>query len=271
VGYSANTTDRTLLFYDGQQILWEKADSAAYPYVYVYGIGIDEPLMRYENDTKVFFHFNQLGSVTSLTDSSGNILERYDYDAYGQVTVYNSSGTEQSMTNYNNRYTFTGRELDWSTALIHYRARAYKPATGRFLQRDPKVSAFNLYSYVGNSPTRYLDPDGCQIRSGAWGGNLTIEAGCPKCGQWIFAQKRELKSVTVPLFEGVITCHFAYLYFECKVSGSTQVRAGAGIVFGICQNDAMDAFCILNDFAEKIRKDLQNSYTGNYKTTTVGY
>jgi RHS repeat-associated protein len=43
--------------------------------------------------------------------------------------------------------------------------RAYDPETGRWLSRDPLENAEflqgpNLYSYVGNSPTTRIDPDG---------------------------------------------------------------------------------------------------------------
>jgi len=46
--------------------------------------------------------------------------------------------------------------------LYDQRARAYAPATGRFLQRDPAGMAdgTNLYSYVGNHPIGFGDPMG---------------------------------------------------------------------------------------------------------------
>jgi RHS repeat-associated protein len=36
-----------------------------------------------------------------------------------------------------NPFTFTGRELDAETGLMHFRARTYDPVQGRFKQRDP--------------------------------------------------------------------------------------------------------------------------------------
>ena len=45
----------------------------------------------------------------------------------------------------------------------YYRARYYNPTTGRFLSEDPKGfagSGSDLYEYVGDSPTNFIDPFG---------------------------------------------------------------------------------------------------------------
>lgn len=55
------------------------------------------------------------------------------------------------------------REYDSATGLYHYRARAYDPASKRFLQQDPigfAAGDTNLYRYVFNAPTVYRDPSG---------------------------------------------------------------------------------------------------------------
>jgi RHS repeat-associated protein len=141
---------------------------------FVFGEGIDEPLMMEQADlldfdedqdtdelTRHFYHRNALGSVMALTDMAEAVAVSYRYDPYGAVTI-TRNGTPQSSDPLGNPWTFTARQLDEETGLYHYRARAYDPATGRFLQRDPvgyEVGP-SLYAYARSSPTTLVDPDG---------------------------------------------------------------------------------------------------------------
>ena len=54
---------------------------------------------------------NHEGSVTLLTDTSGNVLERYRYDAFGAPTIYTPTWTARSATIYDNRFLFTGQRV----------------------------------------------------------------------------------------------------------------------------------------------------------------
>ncbi|MDV6034697.1 MAG: hypothetical protein F9B45_32320 [Phycisphaera sp. RhM] len=83
------------------------------------------------------YHGGQQYSVTALTDSLGAIQERYAYDAYGGLSIFDAAGTARTTTAEGNRYTYTGREYDDVLDLYHYRARMYDPLCGRFLSRDP--------------------------------------------------------------------------------------------------------------------------------------
>ena len=91
--------------------------------------------------------------MIALANSAGLVTEKYAYTAYGQ-TVVTGSGTAA--------YRYTGRRWDAETGLYFYRARAYSPTLGRFLQADPINTAggINLYAYVGNDPANLLDPMG---------------------------------------------------------------------------------------------------------------
>ncbi|QDV45072.1 tRNA3(Ser)-specific nuclease WapA precursor [Stieleria neptunia] len=102
-------------------------------------------------------------SITALTDSSGMIKERCAYDAYGNLSIFDASGTARTSTAEGNRYTYTGREWDNVLDLYHYRARMYDPLSGRFCSRDPigyEGSPWNLYEYVNGQPTTNVDPTG---------------------------------------------------------------------------------------------------------------
>jgi RHS repeat-associated protein len=57
---------------------------------------------------------------------------------------------------------YTARFTDEETGLYYYRARAYSPVTGRFLQRDPLgyEPDPNLFQYVESAPCVLTDPMG---------------------------------------------------------------------------------------------------------------
>ena len=72
-----------------------------------------------------------------------------------------------------NPYGFTCRRLDTESLLMHYRLRTYNPGLKCFMQRDPLRSSGtrllmyadgpDLYRYVRNAPTRYVDPSGLKV------------------------------------------------------------------------------------------------------------
>ncbi len=160
-------TTNTIFVPSGQQTIadYTAGTAASSPtYRYVYASYIDEPVMRAGSTStaKLYYHRNQQYSVTALTDTTGTISERYAYDAYGKVSVFDSGGTSLPASAYGNRYTYTGREWDGELGLYHYRARMYSPDTGRFVSRDPigYLDGTNLFQIVRSNPILFLDPYG---------------------------------------------------------------------------------------------------------------
>ena len=97
---------------------------------YTYGTYIDEPLAMYRpGQSPLYYAQNELYSVSALTNGSGNVVEQYEYEAFGGLIG-------PSSTN-GNPWTFTGRRLDEESGLIDYRARMYDVDVGRFITRDP--------------------------------------------------------------------------------------------------------------------------------------
>ena len=89
---------------------------------------------------RYYYHRDQLGSVTEVTNSVGEVIQRYVYDSFGRVKLFGEDGLEITSTSSNyleNPFAFTGREYDSETGLYYYRARYYNPDTGRFLSEDP--------------------------------------------------------------------------------------------------------------------------------------
>ena len=101
-----------------------------------------------------FYTRDHLGSIRELTDGSGVVQARYDYDPYGRRTKV--SGTLDAS------FAFTGHYYHAPSNLHLALYRAYDPDLGRWLSRDPiaERSGTNLYTYVANDPLRMVDPAG---------------------------------------------------------------------------------------------------------------
>ena len=74
-----------------------------------------------------YYHRNQQYSITALTDSSGNVTERYAYAGYGKLSVFDGAGATLATSADNNRYTYTGREWDETQHLCN---RTAEPCSG---------------------------------------------------------------------------------------------------------------------------------------------
>jgi RHS repeat-associated protein len=158
-------------YYDVGRIIEELDGTGTTQATYTYGNYVDEVLTMDRGGQTYYYHQNAMWSPAAVTDSSASVAERYTYDAYGQVIVLDASytpvppnawGTPHSAIG--NPWLFTGRELDEETGLYFYRARYYDAAKGRFLQRDLRDydDGPNLYMYVLDRPTRFVDPAGTQ-------------------------------------------------------------------------------------------------------------
>jgi RHS repeat-associated protein len=103
---------------------------------------------------------DHLGSIREVTDNSGAVVTRNEYDPYGRVTRV--AGTADS------RFGYTGHLNHTSSGLVLALYRAYDPALGRWLSADPAgmIDGPNVHAYVANNPARYMDPLGLEV--GDW-------------------------------------------------------------------------------------------------------
>lgn len=107
-----------------------------------------------------FYHHDHLGSVVMITDSTGAVVNTYNYDDFGGII----SSTETLP----NDYTYTGKQLDRETGLYYYGARYYDAKTGRFIGKDllegdeEEPQTLNRYVYVINDPLYWIDEWGLE-------------------------------------------------------------------------------------------------------------
>jgi RHS repeat-associated protein len=128
------------------------------------GPGLAEPLIMHKaGGADLYYHADALGSIVALTDNNGNVVETYSYQAFGRPTIKDGSGNAISVSAVGNPFMYAGTEYDPETGFYHMGFRYLDPDTGRWTQEDPigfGGGEANLYSYVHNSPIRYIDPLG---------------------------------------------------------------------------------------------------------------
>ncbi|MGG4132072.1 RHS repeat-associated core domain-containing protein [Paenibacillus illinoisensis] len=102
-----------------------------------------------------YYVTNGHGDVTEIRDASGNILNEYTYDIWG-----NPEKTKETVPNV---LRYAGEYFDETTGLQYLRARWYDPSVGRFITEDTfegdytNPLSLNLYTYVENNPLKYVD------------------------------------------------------------------------------------------------------------------
>jgi RHS repeat-associated protein len=108
--------------------------------------------------------FDQLGSIVGQTGSSGTVARNYSYDPYGNRTITGGTAFDDSLGYV--------QGLQTTANLVHFGARLYEPATGRWTQMDPLGSdAASLrltpigassqdFAYAGDDPINTTDMSG---------------------------------------------------------------------------------------------------------------
>lgn len=181
-------------YYAGQNVIeeWDGQTPSQPRAVHVHAPGVDHVLgtMRFGvngPNPPLLDHYYRLydvrNSVTHVVLNDANLtVQAYRYDTFGKPFRYAADGTFYPVPSGpdENRYLFTGREWfpEVAGGLYDYRARAFHPRLGRFLQADPtgmRSRDNNIYRYCKNNPVGFFDPtgnDGEPVQSG-----LTLSVG----------------------------------------------------------------------------------------------
>ena len=126
---------------------------------------------RNTDAARTYYHYvsDEMGSVTHVVDADGIVLNRYEYDAWGNTNLcvlnryeYDAWGnTNLCEEKVPSRFKFTGQQLDPVTHQYYLRARFYNPVIARFTQEDTyRGDGLNLYTYCQNNLVFYADPSG---------------------------------------------------------------------------------------------------------------
>jgi RHS repeat-associated protein len=160
-----STGSTTNYYYCGDQAIEERDANNTVIATYIFGISVDDVLQMQRGGNTYYYHKNHLGSVVALTDGNGNLVERYEYDPYGQPLFFDANDNALSQSAIGNTILFTGRDYDAETGLYYYRARTMHPDLGRFMQHDllMYVDGYNMYVYVDNNPIMRIDPFGLEV------------------------------------------------------------------------------------------------------------
>ena len=112
---------------------------------------------------------DRLNTVREVLNRDGSVAAHIDYDSFGEIeSVTDASGSPAALPT---RFTFTGQELDSNTGMSFYSdgtgdGRWLSHAQNRFISRDAipvGPGNRNLYAYVNNQPTGFIDPSGREI------------------------------------------------------------------------------------------------------------
>jgi RHS repeat-associated protein len=114
------------------------------------------PVAMKAGGSTYYLAYDQVGSLRLVTDSSGGIVKRIDYDSFGNIL----SDSDSSFTI---PFGFAGGLHDRDTGLVRFGYRDYLPEIGKWTAKDPIDFAggdSNLYGYVQNDPVNWVDPWG---------------------------------------------------------------------------------------------------------------
>jgi RHS repeat-associated protein len=153
----------TSFLYDGFNAVQETQGAAVNSILT--GLAVDERYARNEGAARSYFLTDALGSTVGLTDVGASLIQRYQYESYGDVASTGSAS---------NPYQYTGREND-GIGLYYDRARYYSPLLDRFISEDPigfNGGQVNFYAYVGGNPIMYRDPYGRELILAAIGAGV---------------------------------------------------------------------------------------------------
>lgn len=122
-------------------------------------------IVEYKGEKYAYVH-NLQGDIVAILDSTGNMVVKYKYDAWGKPCEL--TGSMKDDLGKLNPFRYRGYVYDEETNLYYLRSRYYAPSLCRFVNADSvdyldaKLSPLscNLFTYCDNNPTTKIDVNG---------------------------------------------------------------------------------------------------------------
>ncbi len=117
------------------------------------------PVAMTNGGSTYYMFYDQVGSLRSVADTSGNVVKKVEYDSFGNII--NDSNPSLAVP-----FGFAGGLHDRDTGLVRFGYRDYDPDIGRWTAKDPILFAggdTDLYGYVLNDPVNLVDPEGLEV------------------------------------------------------------------------------------------------------------
>ncbi|MEL7237995.1 MAG: RHS repeat-associated core domain-containing protein, partial [Planctomycetota bacterium] len=195
-------TNARQLFYSGGSLIEERDSSGATVSQYVNSPVWSNALILRDRDAdgsgggggsdleeRLYATNDAMFNTTALVDDSGDVMERFQYDAFGQADALatnhadrdGQTGTDAIGSAHGWVNTFQGGRADEAAGLTRFGVRDYDPSLARWGSSDPagQIDGPNTYAFVGNNPGTYADPTGMygQLPGGGPGLGLGAATG----------------------------------------------------------------------------------------------
>jgi RHS repeat-associated protein len=123
---------------------------------FVYGTKLNVPEYMIRDGVTHRIFSDHLGSPRVVVNTStGQIVQRMDFHAFGEIIQDSNPGWQP--------FGFAAGLYDSDTELTRFGVRHYAANVGRWTAADPlgfHAEDTNIYSYVSNAPTNFVDPTG---------------------------------------------------------------------------------------------------------------
>ena len=140
------------------------------------------------NAVTYYYAHNWRGDITSIYDGDGNMVAKYEYDAWGNVLTV-TDANNKSITDKNhianlNPFRYRSYYYDSESGLYYLMSRYYDPVVHRFLNADgyfqsgDNILDTNMNAYCRNNPIMNLDFTGMVVFSVSLSLNLGCVFGC---------------------------------------------------------------------------------------------